>query len=88
MKEAENKGEKNHLGEYFEALIINLKGALDTYDKLSAQKQYLYVINNLEYLSKNPVDFKTYRKIILKSTKNIDNLLVFYRGEQSGEKRI
>ena len=74
MKEDEMAGVDNHLGDYIEALLINLEGATTTYPILANQKQYLYVINNLQYASKHPIDFKKWRKIVLNSTRNIDNL--------------
>ena len=80
MKESEMEGLDNHLGDYMEALLVNLSGGLTTYPILSSQKQYLYVINNLQYLSTHTVDFKKWRKIILSSTRNIDNLFVLYGG--------
>ena len=80
MKEDEMAGVDNHLGDYIEALLINLEGATTTYPVLANQKQYLYVINNLQYASKHPVDFKKWRKIVLNSTRNIDNLYVAYGG--------
>lgn len=85
MKESEMTGVNNHLNEYIDTLIVNLGGATTTYPVLASQKQYLYVINNLQYLLMNSVDFKQWRKIILNSTRNIDNLFMLYGGEKSGK---
>lgn len=81
MKEAEISGVNNHMAEYIESLIINLTGAITTYPILATQKQYLYVINNIQYIYSHSVDFKQWRKIILNSTRSIDNLCVAYGGE-------
>lgn len=78
MKESEMSGVDNHLGEYIEAMIINLAGAIKTYPALATQKQYLYVLNNMNYLRDNEVDFKRWRKIVLNSTRYIDNLYGYY----------
>lgn len=85
MKEAEISGVNNHMSEYIESLIINLTGAMTTYPILATQKQYLYVVNNMQYIHGHPVDFKQWRKIILNSTRNIDNLFVLYGGETDGK---
>lgn len=85
MKEAEMSGINNHMNEYIDSLIINLTGAMNTYPVLASQKQYLYVLNNIQYIFKHPVDFKQWRKIILNSTKNIDALCLVYGGEKNGK---
>ena len=82
MKESEIKGLDNHIADYTETVIVNLTGSLQTYPELQTQKQYLYVLNNIQYLQHNPVDFKTWRKIILNSTRSIDNLYVLYGGSK------
>ena len=81
MKESEMSGLNNHMSEY----IINLTGAMKTFPILASQKQYLYVVNNLQYINSHSVDFKQWRKIILNSTRNIDNLCVLYGGETDGK---
>ncbi len=85
MKEDEMAGVENHLDEYIESLLINLEGATTTYPVLANQKQYLYVINNLQYASKNTVEFKKWRKIVLNSTRNIDNLYIAFGGVKDGK---
>lgn len=85
MKESEMSGTDNHLSEYIEAMIINLSGATKTYPTLAAQKQYLYVLNNMNYIRNNEVDFKKWRKIVLNSTRYIDNLCSYYGGVTNGE---
>lgn len=83
MKEAEINGANNHLEEYIESLIINLTGATKTFPDLALQKQFLYVLNNLQYLNSHIDDFKRWRKIILNSTKSIDNLCSLFGGEKN-----
>ncbi len=85
MKESEMSGLDNHMGDYIESLIINVTGAMKTFPILASQKQYLYVVNNLQYINSHSVDFKQWRKIILNSTRNIDNLCVQYGGEKNGK---
>lgn len=85
MKEAEMEGVDNHVLEYVESIIVNLTGALTTYPVLATQKQYLYVINNVQYIYKHSVNFKQWRKIILNSTRSIDNLYLACGGNEDGE---
>lgn len=85
MKESEMSGLNNHVDEYIESLIVNATGAMTTYPILASQKQYLYVLNNMQYLRSNTVDFKQWRKIVLNSTRGIDNLCALYTGGTNGE---
>ena len=85
MKEEELAGGDNHINEYLESLIINLTGAMTTYPILGSQRQYLYVINNMQYIHRHSVEFHKWRKIILNSTRYIDNLSVQYGGETDDE---
>ncbi len=80
MREAEMMGIDNHLGDYLETLVANVSGATTTYPILADQKQFLYVINNIQYLNKQPIRFKRWRQIVLNSTQSIDNLYVLYGG--------
>jgi len=80
MKEAAMNGLDNHIDEYLEGIVVNLSGATKTYPELSTQKLFLYVLNNMQYLLSNTVEFKVWRRIILSSTKNIDNLFIEYSG--------
>ena len=81
MKEDELKGVNNHLKEYLESLTVNMNGALKTYSQLVKEKEYLYVINNLNYIYTNEVDFAHWRTIILNSVRGLSNLHGSYSGE-------
>ena len=81
MKEDELKGVDNHLREYLESLTVNMNGALKTYPELVNEKEYLYVINNLNYIYTNEVDFAHWRTIILNSVRGLSNLHSSYSGE-------
>lgn len=85
MKESEIGGMVNHLREYMETLIVNMSGASTTYPTLSNEKRFLYVINNLQYLLKQEVDFEQWRKIILRSTRYIDDLFLNCGGNADDE---
>ena len=80
MKEAELDGCDNHINEYLDTLIVNLKGALITYPELAGEKQFLYIINGLQYLANNSTEFKKWRRIVLSSTRYINNLIVALGG--------
>lgn len=84
MKEAEMKGQDNHLHDYMETLIVNLKGAVDTYPELANEKQFLYIINSLQYLVNNTTEFKQWRRIVLTSTRYINNIIVTLGGTEYG----
>lgn len=80
MRESELEGVDIHLREYMDALIINLDGATSTYPALAKQRQYLWVLNNIQYLRKNETSFSKWRSVILNSTKAIDNLYRYFGG--------
>jgi len=80
MKEAEEDGVDNHVGEYLEAMVVNMTGAMKTYPLLATEKHYLYVLNNLNYLHENEVEFPQWRKVILSSTNIINKLYDYYGG--------
>lgn len=82
MKEDTMNGIENHLDDYIDSLIVNLIGAMQTFPNLRVEKQYLYVINNIQYIKHFPVEFKSWRKIILDSTQSIDNLYSLCGGER------
>ena len=81
MKEDELNGIDNHLSEYLDSVIVNLKGSIITYPELANDKNYLYVINNLNFISNHDVDFWKWRSVILNSTNGLSNLRDFYKGE-------
>ena len=80
MREDEIKGIENHLNEYLDTLIVNAEGAVKTYPELMGSKEYLYVLNNLNYISTHDVEYTKWRKIILNSAKWLYNLERFYLG--------
>ena len=87
MKEAENNGVKNHLKDYLDSLVVNAKGSIVAYPELSAQKQYLYVVNNLAFLMSNEVEFSRWRKIVLSATRDIDDLYLNFGGLKNDKER-
>lgn len=90
LREASMKGEDKHVGEYIEVLLINLKGAMGTYPVLNKQKQFLYVVNNLQFLLENieTVRFNVWRRIVLNATSNVNSLFIRYGGtEPHGRRR-
>ena len=88
MKESAMDGEENHILEYIESLLINLKGAMSVYPVLNGQKQYLYVVNNLEFLSEHVdnIEFNLWRRIILNSTSNINLLFLQYKKKKNAKR--
>ncbi len=87
MKEAEMKGVKNHLSAYLDSLIVNAKGSVVAHPELLSHKQYIYVINNLAFLMSNEVDLERWRKIILNSTRHINDLYLSFGGVKNEKER-
>lgn len=86
MKEDSLRGTENYLNDYISSLLVNLTGATKMYPELAKQKQYLYIINNLQYLNNNQADFSQWRRIILGSTNNINKLITMFGGGVNGNR--
>lgn len=82
MRESQESGIENHIIEYIDALIANLDGAGETYPFLINRREYLWVINNLQYLKNNEVGFSKWRSIVLNSTSAVDGLYQLCKGEE------
>lgn len=80
MKETADSGTDNHLADYLDMLISNVKGAMKTFPELEKQRRFINVANNLYYLAENEVSFAKWRKIILNSTRSIEDLKLSYDG--------
>lgn len=86
MKEDEiYSGVTNYTGEYIENLLVNLKGASITFPELSLEKQYISVINNVNYLKKFNLEFQRWRTVVFNSIKSIKTLIKLYGGKDCGE---
>ena len=84
MKEDEiYKGISNYTDEYLESLLINLKGATITFPELSVEKQYIAIINRLNYLKERDVEFQLWRRIVFNSLQSIRVLVRLYGGERN-----
>lgn len=88
MKEDSAEGVENHLGEYLGALLVSSEGAISTFSELGKSKSYIFVLNNLNYISNHlNMQFKDWRKIILSSTSSLTNLIKKLNGgEDYGRK--
>ncbi len=85
MKETYDGGEENHIYQYLEMLIVSAKGAMVSFPQLRSQKKYLTVTNNLNYLfTETELAFAEWRKIILKSTRYINDLQLLYKKDNKG----
>lgn len=81
MKEEELKGANNHLDDYLSnSLLCNIIGATKTFPILEADKNYIYVKNNLQYLASEKPTFPKWRKIVLDSVTLVDKLCKKYEG--------
>ena len=88
LKEEELSGSGANTSGYLASLIISTKGALINYPELGDQKKYLYLLNNLQYISQNETTFEEFRKIILDSRRNVADLYVTYGGNEDELRRV
>lgn len=85
MREAEENGREPFVDEYLEALIVNVNGALGTYPVLAEQKKYLWIINNLQFLSRIYVAFPKWRTVVLNTVSAIGDLAKMFGGNPDGK---
>lgn len=75
MREAQDRGENNHLDEYLENLCSNFLGAFECYPELADIRAVVEVYNNIAFLKNNTeVEFAKWRSIILRSTRLIQTV--------------
>lgn len=58
-----------------------MKGAMDAYEELRTDKNFLWAVNNIQYLKGNEVTFEKWRTVVLRSTRLIANAKKKYEGE-------
>ncbi len=77
MREAHDRGDKNHLDEYLDNLCANCAGAFDCYPELTTMKEIVEVRNNVVFLKNNEnVEFAKWRSIVLRSTRLINSVVL------------
>jgi hypothetical protein len=76
MKEEAINGADNHINSYIEGLLTNAGGAGSVYPWLHTRKEYSYLINNLNFLLSNTVEFKTWRKMVLNFASDMNKLIL------------
>lgn len=82
MRESSDCGVDNHIEEYLDGLISNAKGALIIFPELKKEKKFISVANDLCFLSDHTSTFQKWRKTILSSTRNIEDLKEKYSKER------
>lgn len=82
MKEEEMNGSDSTIEQYLDALIINAKGAMQTFPELACEKKFYNIVNNLEFLRNNAVEFTKWRKTVLNSTRYAKDLSETYGGSE------
>lgn len=76
MREDLDNGIDNHLGDFLDSICTGCKGALNTYEDLSCDNNFLDIVNNLQFLSStDDIPFAKWRKTILRSSRLISDIL-------------
>lgn len=89
MREDADNGLENHLDEYINNLIVTVEGASITFNELEESKPFLYIVNNLNYISRHlDLDFNHWRKIILTSTSSLTSLIKELNGGKDYGRKI
>lgn len=77
MREAYDRGEKNHLYDYLDNLQSNCNGAFLCHPELGNQGRLVEVQNNIAFLkSAVNIPFDKWRAIVLRSTRLVNSVLV------------
>ncbi len=70
LKEDEN----SYLSDYLDSLVVQLKGALETYPELASNVRYISVINSIQYFRKNDYTVKQCKREVFKCIKDIEKI--------------
>lgn len=70
LKEDEN----TFLSEYLDSLVIQLKGAEETYPELSSNVKYIYIVNIVQYFCNHPFTVKQCKREVFKCIRNINTI--------------
>lgn len=81
MREAQDRGDDNHLNEYLDNLYANYTGALSCYPELAEVREIIEARNNIAFLKNTQeIEFAKWRSMVLNSTKLIQAVLLKYEG--------
>ena len=81
MREAHDKGEENHLGDYLENLYVYFDGGFGCYPELTREREIIEALGNVAFLKNNSdIDFKKWRSIILRSIRLVNAVASKYSG--------
>jgi hypothetical protein len=83
MYESQIKGEKNHLSDYIDSLVIEMTGSCVTFPELRESAHYIAIINILNYLLNNEFDINTCRREVFKSIDLVVTVQHCYSGDRN-----
>lgn len=75
MKENQDAGVDVHLQEYLDALLREVLGSLDTFPEARECKEYLAVVNVLQFLCRNEFDLDVCRRDVFKMLNLLDQIV-------------
>lgn len=84
LREDQDMGKRVYLDQYLESLLIELIGAMETYDSLKEDKQYISVINTVQYMNHNQMNTSVWRRETFKMLRCIDKIQYAMGGGSCG----
>lgn len=70
------KQEENfYIFDYIDSLSIDITGSMLTYSSLANNNRYITVLNIINYLSKNEVDFKKCKREVFKAVDEVEKII-------------
>lgn len=84
LREDQDSGKVVYLEQYVDSLLIELIGAMETYDVLKNDKQYISVINTVQYMKHNSMKTSVWRRETFKMLRCIDKIQYALGGGDSG----
>lgn len=74
IKEKETCGVVAYLSDYIDSLIIDMTGALSTFPALGDDVNYITVVNIVNYLKDNDIQYKQYKREVFKALKLLNGI--------------
>ena len=84
LREDQDAGKSVYLDQYIDSLLIEMIGAMETYSVLKSDKQYISVINTVQYMSRNQMKTSVWRRETFKMLRCIDKIQYAMGGVANG----
>lgn len=80
IRERELCGQEAYFADYIDSLAVDMLGALNTFETLGDDNDYIVVTNIINFLKANEVPYKTLKREVFKSLRLLNKIEARYGG--------